>query len=234
MERGDRPLWPACGWQQGASPPNREMNRKHIDNGLSTEEGSSAGSPFFRARKREMKKYSPMVENSFVTTNRQNVVKNTTNGRNEAGRPAQTIRRHIIARRSTTREPGYGNDIDYIAVGKRIGKIRREKGIRQAALADRLGISVQYMSAVENGKKCVSLDVLTAIGRELHTSLDELLFGIRPKTVTRTTEQTAHDIRMLFRDTSPAEAEFLISVLKATKKYLDETSGKKTIAGNKH
>ena len=173
-----------------------------------------------------MKKYSPMGENSFVTTNRQNVVKNTTNGRNEAGRPAQTIRRHIIARRSTTREPGYGNDIDYIAVGKRIGKIRREQGIVQVDLADRLGISYQYMSAVENGKRCLSLDMLTAIGRELHTSLDELLFGIRPKTATKSPDQTAQDIRELFRDTSPAEAEFLISVLKATKKYLDDTSKK--------
>lgn len=68
------------------------------------------------------------------------------------------IRRHIIARHSTTREPGYGNDIDYIAVGKRIGKVRRDQDIRQAELADRLGISYQYMSENVYSKAEVTAD----------------------------------------------------------------------------
>ena len=41
------------------------------------------------------------------------------------------------------------NTIDYTALGQRVKKIRKERGIRQTELADTLGISYQYMSMIE-------------------------------------------------------------------------------------
>ena len=38
------------------------------------------------------------------------------------------------------------NPIDYVALGRRVKKLRKEQGIKQTELADALGISYQYMS----------------------------------------------------------------------------------------
>ncbi len=55
--------------------------------------------------------------------------------------------------------------------GKMIRDIRKEEGLSQKALADKLGVSQQLISRIENGKENISLitldNILRALGREL-------------------------------------------------------------------
>ncbi len=135
-------------------------------------------------------------------------------------------RRSVIAAAKKKIQPNSGEFIDYEAAGKRIARIRKEKGMRQYELAKQAGISVQYMSAVESGHRRFSLELLTSVARELHVTPDEILFGTPPKAGRMTADETEKEIQNLFLDTSPAEAAFLIKVLRASKEYIREKPGK--------
>lgn len=65
--------------------------------------------------------------------------------------------------------------VDYKALGVRIRKVRERKGITQQRLAEKIDISVPYMSNIERAKKTVSLSVLMSIAQALDVTLDELL-----------------------------------------------------------
>jgi len=53
--------------------------------------------------------------------------------------------------------------IDYAVIGKRIQKSRQEKGITQEKLAEKVGISVVYLSKIENGRVYPTLEMLSNI-----------------------------------------------------------------------
>ena len=57
--------------------------------------------------------------------------------------------------------------IDYAVIGKRIQKSRQEKGITQEKLAERVGISIVYLSKIENGRVYPTLEMLSNICTEL-------------------------------------------------------------------
>ena len=48
-------------------------------------------------------------------------------------------------------------------VGKRIGEYRRQLNISQATLAEQVGVSSKYISAVETGHEIPALDTIIAI-----------------------------------------------------------------------
>ena len=72
-------------------------------------------------------------------------------------------------------EKPFHSSVDLRVLGKKIQKTRKAKGIRQAELADRLDISYQYMSMIENGRRQVSLPLLVQIANELSVPTDYLL-----------------------------------------------------------
>ena len=72
-------------------------------------------------------------------------------------------------------EKPFHSSVDFRVLGKKIQKTRKAKGIRQAELADRLDISYQYMSMIENGRRQVSLPLLVQIANELSVPTDLLL-----------------------------------------------------------
>ena len=63
------------------------------------------------------------------------------------------------------------------SVGLQIAARRRELGISQEELADRAGISRNYISIVENGKGSVTLDVYISIADALDMDAAALIFG---------------------------------------------------------
>jgi transcriptional regulator with XRE-family HTH domain len=73
------------------------------------------------------------------------------------------------------------------ALGKRIARLREDRGMTQKQLADLAGISVPFLSEVENGKRNVSMGKLLAIADELDTTTDYLARGThsesRPRTI---------------------------------------------------
>lgn len=54
-------------------------------------------------------------------------------------------------------------NIDYNLIGNRIKEERRKKGMTQEELAERLDVSIGYISQVERGITKISLDLLGSI-----------------------------------------------------------------------
>lgn len=65
--------------------------------------------------------------------------------------------------------------IDYTIIGKRIQTRRQEQNITQEKLAERVGISVVYLSKIENGRVYPTLETLSNICTELDTELSAIL-----------------------------------------------------------
>ena len=66
--------------------------------------------------------------------------------------------------------------LNYIEIGKRIKKFRRQKAMTQCKLAELADLSNPYLSQVESGIKKASLESLAKISRILDVSLDALVF----------------------------------------------------------
>lgn len=61
-------------------------------------------------------------------------------------------------------------------VGNAIKKIRQEKGIRQNIIADKAGISNEYLSNIESGRRLPTLQSLEKICKALNISFLYLFF----------------------------------------------------------
>ena len=65
--------------------------------------------------------------------------------------------------------------LDYAAIGGRLQARRKELGITQEDAAERAGITVVYLSKIENGRVYPTLETLSNICTELDTELAEVL-----------------------------------------------------------
>lgn len=75
--------------------------------------------------------------------------------------------------------------IDYKEIGSNIKVCRIRKNLKQAQLAEIVGVSSQHISHIECGRTTVSLPLLISIAQALSVDLYALLDGIvesRPKT----------------------------------------------------
>ena len=62
-------------------------------------------------------------------------------------------------------------------IGKSISSYRKNLGMTQEELAEKLHISAQAVSKWENGESLPTVDNLYALSRLLHTSVDDILIG---------------------------------------------------------
>ncbi|MCR4584180.1 MAG: helix-turn-helix domain-containing protein [Lachnospiraceae bacterium] len=68
-------------------------------------------------------------------------------------------------------------DKEQLALGKRIRKIRKESDESQLEFAEKVSISSNFLSEIENGKKGLSCENLYNICESAKISADYLLFG---------------------------------------------------------
>ena len=66
-------------------------------------------------------------------------------------------------------------NLDYKAIGKRIKEMRKRRKLSQAELAEVIERSTSYISYIEAGQKCMSLDTFVEIANALAVSTDLLL-----------------------------------------------------------
>ena len=64
-----------------------------------------------------------------------------------------------------------------MTIGKRIGLLRKEKGLTQEELASHMGVSPQAVSKWENDQTCPDISALPKLAKLLDVSVDELLSG---------------------------------------------------------
>ena len=62
-------------------------------------------------------------------------------------------------------------------IGKRVHELRIQNHCTQAEFAERIDISVNFLSEIENGKKGMSQETICKICRTFDVSADYLLFG---------------------------------------------------------
>lgn len=68
-------------------------------------------------------------------------------------------------------------NLQYVEMGKRISLRRKELNMSQNQLAEKLNISNNHISSIENGREKMSLDLFTKICNELQVTPDYLLLG---------------------------------------------------------
>ena len=67
-------------------------------------------------------------------------------------------------------------------LGKRIAALRHEKGLKQDELAEKLAVSPQAVSKLENDQTCPDISLLPHLAEILGVSVDELLNGKKDET----------------------------------------------------
>lgn len=70
--------------------------------------------------------------------------------------------------------------MDYYAIGQRIRKVRKARGLSQEELAEKIGISVTHMSHIETGNTKLSLPVFVELADTLEVRTDDLLSDNSP------------------------------------------------------
>ena len=110
------------------------------------------------------------------------------------------------------------NLIDYEGLGRRVKSARRRAGIRQADLAKKLGISYQYMSMIETGKRKLSLGMLVSLANELGVTTEYLLNGYKSMGIEAGDQD--EEFLSLWQSLNPSEKAFTISVARAAKDEL--------------
>ena len=71
-----------------------------------------------------------------------------------------------------------GGDVQYNSIGKNIRRFRTEKKMRQEGLAERAGLSTNYIGMVERGEKLPSLESFIGIVNALGVSADMILADV--------------------------------------------------------
>ncbi|MCQ2790194.1 MAG: helix-turn-helix domain-containing protein [bacterium] len=66
--------------------------------------------------------------------------------------------------------------MNYIEIGQRIRKYRKQQNLSQEELAEKIGISTTHMSHIETGSTKLSLPVLVDLAKNLNVKTDWLLF----------------------------------------------------------
>lgn len=106
--------------------------------------------------------------------------------------------------------------LDLIKLGMNIQKERKRKNITQEELSGDVGVSRNYLSLIETGKRKVTLDVLVRITDALECTTDKLLLG------NQQFEEMEYkkEFEILLKDCEPTEKEILIGLCEAIKRGL--------------
>ena len=108
--------------------------------------------------------------------------------------------------------------LNIIQIGKRIRTIRKKRGFSQDYLAGKIGCNSSYLSYIESGVKCMSLEVFVKMANALNVSADELLL----ENLSNNIMATNHEFSEILTDCSEYEKRILLDVVITTKKSLRE------------
>ena len=104
--------------------------------------------------------------------------------------------------------------VNYKEIGKRIRQKRKEKKLTQEALAEKLDITVGYVSQMERGVTKISLERLAEIGAVLDTELSSFLNGTVQKQNSYLQTELAEKIEKLGQKDRQLLSEILDAMLR--------------------
>lgn len=100
--------------------------------------------------------------------------------------------------------------VDYVAIGRRVKFYRKIANLTQADVAERLGISVSYISQIECGHTDVSLKRLDEIASIINTNI-ELLLSVNPVSVNEYLDD--NDIKELTKGWNEDQIKALLEII---------------------
>lgn len=106
--------------------------------------------------------------------------------------------------------------LDYAAIGKRIRSIRKQRGMTQAVLAEKVGIEPSNISHIERAASKIGLVTLVAIANALHCSADDILCD------SIECERVAYEniLADFTKDCTPKELRLLTDLVQAMKESM--------------
>ena len=102
--------------------------------------------------------------------------------------------------------------MDYYAIGQRIRKYRKVKGLSQEQLAEIVDISTTHMSHIETGNTKLSLQVFADLAEALQVNVDSLLNDVNMVNK----QQTYQEIMDILAQCTPAQAQALKEIISST------------------
>lgn len=93
-------------------------------------------------------------------------------------------------------------DVDLAEIGKRIQSRRKQQGLTQEQLADRMNVSIQMISNLERGNKSIRIDNLINLCQILDVSTDYILTG-------KETQDDFHALTARIEALSPANRKMI-------------------------
>lgn len=107
-------------------------------------------------------------------------------------------------------------EIDYISIGMRVRKFRRQKGLSQEKLSEMTGLTPAHFSHIETGNTKASLPSLVKIACALEVSLDDLMVD----SLTQTRNVSIREMNLLLADCSDKECRALLRIMEAGKEAI--------------
>ena len=94
-----------------------------------------------------------------------------------------------------------------VQVGTRVWNCRTQRGLSREKLAERLDITPQYVSDIEQGKKCMSMSIFVEMSQVLGVGLDYLAHGVLPE------DPAVDRLERHLRQVSPPDRELAARML---------------------
>ena len=95
-----------------------------------------------------------------------------------------------------------------VQVGTRVWNCRTQRGMSREKLAEGLDITPQYVSDIEQGKKCMSMSIFVEMSQVLEVSMEFLAYG----TLSSTPE--VERLREHLRQLTPVDQEMAARMLR--------------------
>lgn len=108
--------------------------------------------------------------------------------------------------------------MDYYAIGQRIRKIRKARGLSQEKLAEQVGISTTHMSHIETANTKMSLSTFVELASALEVRTDELLYDNKPEDRSVSIDY----ITELLDDCTIQQVRIIEDIIKAVKESLNK------------
>lgn len=107
-------------------------------------------------------------------------------------------------------------NIDYKLIGERIKQARKSKGMTQEVLAEKLSVSIGYVSQVERGITKISLDLLGAISSILECDVASLV----SKTAVESNEYMETELLNEIKKLDNSKRKYIFEIIKLTNEKL--------------
>ena len=105
------------------------------------------------------------------------------------------------------------------AIGERIRLCRKERGMTQEQLAEKINIAPNYLGQIENGHRGVNLTNLIKIANELEITFDYLLSDLNTGAIKNSME-LKKQWEDLFLCRTPSEQRMLINIVRDLSKNI--------------